>query len=161
MPLQAAILAERVLRGRNARLPNNWARAMTQLQLFPLAGSADPAFASTFVVGDSTGRGPNPGGYSLFFIAQATPQSGYNTTFIDFTDYATAGRAVPRVIDFLDWDHSGGTGLLLELRSGQETWFEGIALSNDRWRRVLKTRCDAPLVEEAETPAVEGDSAAS
>jgi hypothetical protein len=152
MPLQAAILAERVLRGRGARLPNNWTRAMTQIQAFPVSGSADPAFASTFVIGDSVGRGSNPEGYSLFIIAQPKPQIGYDTTFISFVDFATAGRAAPRVVDYLDWGQTGSTGLLLEVSSGQESWFEAVGLANGRWRRILQTRCERP-------PAAAGEQA--
>lgn len=157
LPLQAAILAERALRARNARLPNNWTRAMTQLQIFPVTGSADPAFASTFVLGDSTGRGANPAGYSLFLIAQPRPQVGYDTTYVAFTDYATSGRAAPRVIDFLDWGRTGNNGLLLEVSSGQDNWFEAIALHDGQWRTILQTRCEgpppAPTATEEETTA--------
>lgn len=144
IPLQAAILAEHGLRARNARLPNSWQRAMTDLRVFSTTGSADPAFAATFTVGDSIGRGPNPSGYSIFLIAQPRPQVGYDTTYVDFVDFATSGRAVPRVVDYLDWSNSGGTGLLLEVTGGDDTWFEAVGLSNGRWRRVLQTRCEQP-----------------
>jgi hypothetical protein len=144
IPIQASILAERVLRRRGARLPNDWNRALVQLQTFPAAGTADPAFASTFLLPDSTGRGANPAGYALFLIAQTRPQAGYDTTFVDFIDFATAGRAIPRVIDFLDWSHDGSNGLLIEVNSGQHTWFEALAPSKGRWRRILQTRCEIP-----------------
>lgn len=155
MPLQAGILAEQAIRSRGARLPNNWTRALIQLQAFPTAGGADPAFASTFLVGDSTGRTPNPSGYSLFLIAQPRPQVGYDTTFINFVDFATTGRAVPRVIDFLDWDHDGSTGLLLEVTSGQDTWFEALGSYRGRWRRILQTRCDRPPTANTEEETAE------
>lgn len=144
LPRQAAILAERAIRARRARLPNNWDRAMTDLHVFSTTGSADPAFAATFTVGDSTGREPNPAGYSVFLIAQPRPQVGYDTTYVDFIDFANAGRAVPRVVDYLDWSSSGGTGLLLEVTGGNETWFEAVGLDNGRWRRLLVTRCEEP-----------------
>lgn len=159
MPLQASILAEQALRRRGARLPNNWPRALVQLQPFPAAGTADPAFAATFLLGDSIGRGTNPSGYSLFLIAQTKPQAGYDTTFVDFVDFATDGRAVPRVIDFLDWHHSGDTGLLIEVNSGQDTWFEALGLSKGRWRPVLQTRCERPPATTTdETEAAEPQS---
>jgi hypothetical protein len=144
MPLQAQILAEHAIRARHARLPNNWTRAMTQLQVFPVTGAADPAFASTFILGDSVSRGANPAGYSLFIIAQPRPQIGYDTTYVAFTDFAAGGRATPRVIDFLDWGKTGSNGLLLEVSSGQDTWFEAVGLRNGRWGRVLQTRCEGP-----------------
>jgi hypothetical protein len=153
MPLQAAILAEKTLRSRNARLPNNWQGAMAQLQVFPISGSADPAFASTFILGNTGGRGVNPEGYSLFFIAQPRPQVGYDTTFVNFVDFATAGSATPRVIDFLDWTHTGSVGLLLEVSSGQDSWFEALGMTNGRWSRVLQTRCEQPPAAETEETA--------
>jgi hypothetical protein len=153
MPIQAGIFAEQALRRRNARLPNNWTRALTQLQTFPIAGTADPAFASTFVVADSVSRNINPSGYSLFIIAQPKPQAGYDTTFVSFIDFATQGRATPRVVDFLDWDHSGNAGLLLEVSSGQDTWFEAIGQAGSRWRRILQTRCERLPAENTEQQA--------
>lgn len=144
MPLQASILAEKAIRRRGARLPNDWNRALIQLQTFPAAGTADPAFASTFLLGDSTGRGAYPAGYALFLIGQTRPQAGYDTTFVDFIDFATAGRSIPRVVDYLDWNHDGTTELLLEINSGQDSWFEAITLSNGRWSRTLQTRCERP-----------------
>jgi len=147
IPLQASILAEHALRARGARLPNNWQRAMTDLRVFSTTGSADPAFAATFTVGDSTGREPNPAGYSIFLIAQPRPQVGYDTTYVEFIDFATSGRAVPRVVDYLDWSNSGGTGLLLEVTGTGETWFEAVGLENGRWRHLLRTRCEEPSAE--------------
>lgn len=155
MPLQAAILAEHALRRRNARLPNNWQRAMTDIQVFSTTGSADPAFAATFTVGDSTGRGANPSGYSLFLIAQPRPQVGYDTTYVQFTDFATEGRAMPRVVDYLDWHRSGGTGLLLEITGQEGTWFEALGLANGRWRRVMQTRCQQPPTATSEEVGTE------
>lgn len=155
MSLQAGILAENALRARGARLPNNWQRAMINLQVFSTSGSADPAFAATFTVGDSTGRGANPSGYSLFLIAQPRPQVGYDTTYINFVDFATAGRATPRVVDYLDWSHSGGTSLLLEVTDGAGAWFEAVGLSNGRWRRVLQTRCQQPPTATSEEVSAE------
>lgn len=150
LPLQAGILAERAIRARGARLPNNWERAMIDFRVFPTPGSADPSFAATFTIGDSTGRGANPSGYSIFLIAQPKARTGYEIEFIDFIDFATRGRATPRVIDFLDWNRSGGTGLLLEVTSGADTWFEAVGLHNGSWRPLLQTRCEAPPASAAE-----------
>lgn len=153
IPLQAAILAEKAIRARRARLPNNWQRAMTDLRVFSTTGSADPSFTATFTVGDSTGRQPNPSGYSVFLIAQPRPQVGYDTTYVDFIDFETAGRATPRVIDHLDWGRTGGTGLLLEVSGGDDTWFEAIGLRNGHWHSLLETRCpEPPITTTGEAP---------
>lgn len=156
--LQAAILAERALRARNARLPNNWTTALTDLHPFPITGSADPAFAATFALRDSTSRGANPAGYSLFLIAQPQPQVGYDATYLLFTDYATSekGKAAPRVIDSLDWNRTGSTGLLLEVSTDEESWFEAVELTDGEWRHVLDTRCyEEPEATDEEEDEIE------
>jgi hypothetical protein len=157
MQLIAPILAERILRSRRASLPGNWSRAMAQLKPFPLAGTADPAFASTFLVGDSLGRGSGHAeGYALFFIAQPAPQVGYDTAYVDFVPYPAKGKAAPRVIDFLDWYQNGEPGLLLEVYGAQDAWFEAIGRSGGRWKRLLQTRCDRPPADSTEQVAEPG-----
>src|SRR5688572_14872644 len=107
MQVIAPILAERMIRARHAELPGNWQRAMAQLQPFPIANSRDAGFVATFLVGDELRAGGDNVGYSLFFVAQPGPQFGYDTVFVNFNDYPTAGRAAPRVVDFLDWNRDG------------------------------------------------------
>jgi hypothetical protein len=153
----APILAEWLLRARRVPLPNNWSRAMAQVKPFPLAGNANPAFASTFLVGDTLGRGSgHADGYALFFIAQPAPQAGYDTVYVDFVPYPEKGKAAPRVIDFLDWNQDGEPGLLLEVYGPQDAWFEAVGRSGGRWRRLLQTRCDRPPADTTEQVAEQG-----
>ncbi len=142
MQILGPILAERLLRARGAPLPGNWTRAMAQLKPFPMAGEQDPAFAATFLVGDSLTVGLDNDGYSLFLIAEPRPQVGYDTAYASFTPYERGGKAAPRVVDFLDWDRDGQAELLLEVYGTDRSWFETIsAAPGGGWRKQVSTRC--------------------
>lgn len=145
------ILAERLLRARGASLPSSWSRAMAQFMPFPLADSEVPAFASTFVIGDSLGTGPVDDGHSLFFVAEPLPQVGYDTVYAAFVDYETEEKAAPRVVDYLDWDQDGQPDLLLEVYGTHGSWFEILQTKDGQWRRLLQNPC-APLDSQRPEP---------
>jgi hypothetical protein len=142
MQVLAPILAEKMIRARHAELPGNWQRAMAQLKPFPIAGVADPGYATTFLVSDTLGRGADNLGYSLFYIG--TPaQFSYDTVFVAFRDYPSAGKAAPRVIDFLDWTRDDQPELLLQVYSINDTWFEVVGKkANGTWQRTFRDRCE-------------------
>ncbi|HEX7120537.1 MAG TPA: hypothetical protein VF212_17225 [Longimicrobiales bacterium] len=142
MQILGPILAERLLRARDAPLPGNWSRAEAQLKPFPMAGAEDPAFAATFLVDDTLGTGYDNEGYSLFLIAEPRPEIGYDTAYADFTPYEREGKAAPRVVDFLDWDRDGQTELLLEVYGIDRSWFETVSSAGGRWRKLVSTRCE-------------------
>ena len=142
MQVIAPILAERMIRARRAELPGNWQRAMAQLQPFPIANSRDAAFAASFLVGDELRTGGDNLGYSLFFIGQPGAQFGYDTVFVNFTDYPRAGKAAPRLIDFLDWNRDGQVDLLLQVYGAAGTWFEAVSRINNRWQRSFQDKCE-------------------
>lgn len=145
MRFVAPILAERMLRSRAAQLPASWQRAMRQVKPFPVTTGQAPAFAATFLVGDTLGPGPpGPGSYSLFFLAVPSPaQVGWDTVFVDFHDYARQGKASPRVIDFLDWDRDDNVELLLQVYGVAGSWFETVGRRTDaEWHRLMSDRCD-------------------
>jgi len=146
MEIVAPILAERMLRARHAQLPGNWQRAMAQLQPFPLAGAADPAFSATFVVGDTLGVGPSYGtvAYSLFFIATPQGNVGYDTAYVEFHDYAHGGKAAPRVVDYLDWNHDDQVELLAQVLGEKQWWFAAYGKHGRGFRRIFEQKCEAP-----------------
>lgn len=156
MQVIAPILAEKMIRARRAELPGNWQRAMAQLKPFPVAGDADAAFAATFLVGDTLGRGADNDGYSLFFIG-IPAQMSFDTAFVHFTDYTTAGKAAPRIVDFLDWNRDEQPELLLQVFGISDSWFEVIGRdARGRWQRVFKDRCpqgatSTPVVADSTT----------
>src|SRR5690606_38186593 len=113
MRFVAPILAERMLRTRQAELPGNWQAAMEQVYAFPASGRAEAGFASTFLVGDDFGLGNDDQGYALFFLAMPTmSQTGWDTVYVDYRNYAQTKKSAPRVIDYLDWTRDDQVELL-------------------------------------------------
>jgi hypothetical protein len=145
MQVIAPILAEKMIRARQAELPNNWQRAMVQLKPFPVAASGDPGFAATFLVGDDLATGGDNVGYSIFFIGVPGPQFGYDTAYVKFTAYPSEGKAAPRVVDILDWNRDGQVELLLQMYGISDTWFEAVGKNQQgQWLRTFRERCDRP-----------------
>jgi hypothetical protein len=159
MQVMGPILAERALRARSAQLPN-WSLALRQIQPFPVSEARDPGFTATFLVDDELQVGNDDQGYSLFIVYTPQAQSGYDTAYVQFVDYPRAGKAAPRTIDFLDWDRDGSVELLLETFGVRDRWFQAVGKTDDRWRRILDDRCDAPPTAVA-ADSVAADSAAA
>lgn len=162
MQVIAPILAEKMIRARSAELPGNWQRAMAQLKTIPIANSQDAGFATTFVVGDELQTGGDNLGYSVFFIGVPGAQFGYDTVYVNFTDFTRQGKRAPRVVDILDWNRDGHADLLLQAYGISDTWFEAVSRGNDgQWRTIFKDRCSKPGASAIPTPsAVPADSAA-
>jgi hypothetical protein len=144
MRFVAPILAERMLRARGAQLPASWQGAMEQVVAFPASGRADAGFAATFLVGDTLGPGLDDEGYALFFLAMPTAsQTGWDTVYVDYRDYARTRRAAARVIDYLDWTRDDQVELLLQVFGTRDTWFEVVGRdAQGQWARVLSDRCE-------------------
>jgi hypothetical protein len=140
----APILAERIIRARGAPLPASWPRANAQVLAFPAMNLPDPGFTATFLVGDTLGPGGNNEGHSTFFISVPTmTQTGYDTVFVSFRNYAETGKAAPRVVDYLDWSRDDQPELLLQVYGVNYTWFEAVGRGRDgKWRRIFSDRCD-------------------
>ena len=140
----APILADRALRARRAELPGNWVAALKQVIGFPLSGSASTGYAATLLVGDDLAIGNDNQGYSLFYIFTSSPsQTGYDTVYVNYRNYAETGKAAPRVIDYLDWSRDDSPELLLQVYGVNDTWFEAIGRSSDgTWRRIFRDRCE-------------------
>jgi hypothetical protein len=140
----APILAERIIRARGAPLPASWQRANAQVVAFPAMNLPDAGFTATFLVGDELAIGGDNDGHSTFFIAVPTPsQTGYDTVFVNFRNYAETGKAAPRVIDYLDWTRDNQADLLLQVYGVNDTWFEAVGRTRDgSWRRTFQDRCE-------------------
>lgn len=157
MQVVGNIMAERALRARGAQLPN-WATARRQLFPFPVSETQDPGFTATFLVDDELQVGNDDVGYSLFIVYTPQAQTGYDTAYVSYTSYTAAGKAAPRVVDFLDWNRDGSPELLLEVFGTENRWFEAVGRVDDDWDRILEDRCD-PGATVAVDPAA-ADSAA-
>ncbi len=141
MRVLAPILADHMLRTRNAPLPGNWERAQAQLKPFPIPGSQDPAFAATYLVGDTLGPGLDDIGQSLFFVA-VPARLGYDTVFVRFRDYETGGKEAPAVLDYLDWTRDDMPELLLKLYGTGDDGYAAVGRgANGTWRMLLEERC--------------------
>jgi hypothetical protein len=141
MQVLGPILAEKMIRARRAPLPGNWQSAMEQLYPIPISGASDPGFATTFLVSDTLGPGADNEGYSLFFVG-VPAQFSYDTVFVQFTNYAEAGKAAPRVVDFLDWNRDDQPDLLLQVYGINDIWFETVGKTQGgTWRRTFRDRC--------------------
>ncbi|MEX2285210.1 MAG: hypothetical protein WEE89_22175 [Gemmatimonadota bacterium] len=142
MQVLAPILAEKMIRARRAPLPGNWQRAMEQLLPIPISGTSDPGYATTFLVGDTLGRGADNEGYSLFYIG-VPAQFSYDTVFVLYNNYAEAGKAAPRVVDFLDWNRDDQPEMLLQVYGINDAWFETVGRTQaGQWRRTFRARCE-------------------
>lgn len=161
MQVIAPILAEKMIRARRAELPGNWQRAMAQLQPFPIANSRDAGFAASFVVGDELRTGGDNLGYSVFFIGQPGAQFGYDTVFVNFTDFPKQGKAAARVVDFLDWNRDGQVDLLLQVYGISGSWFEAVS-KNQRgeWQRSFADKCEKPTASAIPVADTSGAAAA-
>lgn len=149
MQVVGPILAERMIRARGASLPGNWQRAMEQVTPFPAANQQSPAFATTFLVGDTLGPGMDDEGYSLFFVGVPSLAS-FDTVYVDYRDYAVTGKQAPRVIDFIDWNRDEQVDLLMQVYGVRDVWYEAVSRGSDgRWRRVLQDRCERRAAPQA------------
>jgi hypothetical protein len=156
MQVLGPILAEKMIRARQAPLPGNWQRAMKQLRPIPVSGSPEPGFAASFVVGDSLGLGGDNEGYSLFYVG-VPAQFSFDTVFVQFSNFAQGGKAAPRIIDFLDWNRDDQPELLLQVYGIRDAWFETVGRNQRNvWRRTFQDRCRPAAVTSVAPPA--GDS---
>lgn len=160
MQIVAPILAERLMRARGVQLPGNWQRAMAQVQPFPAGRTRDVSFGATFLVGDTLGPGDagmTGVAHSTFFIAgPSAAQTGWDTTFVRFSNYPEVGKQAPRVLDFLDWTRDGEMDLVLQVYGPNMYWYEAVSRTGGRWTTVFQDPCRRPLPSPLEaTPAVE------
>jgi hypothetical protein len=144
MQVVGPILAERVMRERRAQLPGNWERAYAQVVPFSLDETQNPAFAATFLLGDTLGPGLDDDGYSLMFIAEPRDAS-YDTAYVSYRSYSQGGKQAPRVIEVFDWNRDGNPELLLRVYGTSDSWLEAIGRDDrGRWRRIFEDRCNVP-----------------
>jgi hypothetical protein len=144
MRVLAPLFADRILRSRGATLPGNWDRALAQLQPFAVPNAQSAGFTATFLVGDTLGPGLDDQGHAVFFVAVPARLS-YDTVYVELRDYASGGKAAPRLIDALDWDRDDALELLLEVYGSRDSWIEAIGRdAGGQWRHIFIDRCDSP-----------------
>lgn len=162
MEVMGDMMAGEMLRARGVAVPNA-AGVRRQIQPFPLTGRPEPGFTATYLVDDSLGLGGDDAGAALFVVFTPRGQTGYDTAFVGFADYAATGKAAPRAIDFLDWNGDGNVELLLEVFGTGTSWFRAVGLADGRWRAIFQDRCDprtAPVAQDTATATGAGRPAA-
>ena len=140
----ASIVAERLVLQNGLPRPRSWPGAQRDLQALELAGGGNPEMGSTYLVGDRLAVGPAEGeGYSVFYLAGYETRSGYTAFYQEVRDYRRVGKAAPRVLDYLNWNESGGTDVLVQVYGPNEAWYEAISQDRgNRWTKVWEgPRC--------------------
>jgi hypothetical protein len=164
MTFVAPILAERMLRKRGAPMPGSWQGAMEQAKPFPVSTGQEPGFSATFLVGDTLGPGLDDQGYALLFLAvPSSAEVGWDTVFVNFRDYPTAGgKAAPRLVDFLDWDRDDHAELLYQVYDVNGSWFEAVGRGNrGAWRKIMSDQCEGTAGTRIPRPTTQRDTTSS
>jgi hypothetical protein len=140
----ASIVAERLVLQNGLPRPRSWPGAQRDLQALEVVGGGNPEMAATYLVGDRLAVGPAEGeGYSVFYLAGYETRSGYTPFYQEVRDYRRTGKAAPRMLDYLDWNGSGETDLLVQVYGPDEAWYEAISRDRGgRWQKVWEgPRC--------------------
>lgn len=140
----ASIVAERLVLQNGLPRPRSWPGAQRDMQAIEVVQGGNPEMAATYLVGDRLAVGPaEPQGYSVFYIAGYETRSGYTPFYQEVRDYRRTGKAAPRLVDYLNWNGSGGADILVQVYGPAEAWYEAVSQDQGgRWRKVWEgPRC--------------------
>jgi hypothetical protein len=131
----ASIVAERLILQAGLPRPRSWVGAQRDLQAIEVVRGGNPEMAATYLVGDRLAQGAGEDqGYSIFYLAGYETRSGYSAFYNEVRSYARTGKAAPRLVDYLDWDASGGQNVLIQVYGADRTWYEAISqTAGGRW----------------------------
>jgi hypothetical protein len=132
----ASLVAERlVLQGGLAR-PRSWPGALRDLQALDEPRGGHPEMASTHLVGDSLGVGAAaPDGWSVFYLAAYQDRAGYVPFYQETSDYRRTGKRAPKLVDYLNWNRTPGSEMLVQVFGAREDWYEVISQQGSRWTK--------------------------
>lgn len=131
------LIAERLVLQNGLPRPRSWTGAQRDLQAVDAVRGGQPEMASTFLVGDQLAVGPPEAeGWSVFFVASYEQRTGYNPFYTEVSDYRKGGKRAPKLVDYLNWNRTGGADMLVQVFGAQDTWYE--AVSQDRGSRWTK-----------------------
>ncbi len=140
----ASIQAERLILQNGLPRPRSWQGAQRDLQAVEIMPGGNPEMATTYLVGDSLAVGPaDPQGYSVFYIADYETRRGYTPIYSEVHNYGRGNKAAPELVDYLDWDASEGTEILLRVFGQDQAWYEVLSRSDGGdWRKSWEaSRC--------------------
>ncbi|MDZ7778605.1 MAG: hypothetical protein U5R14_01540 [Gemmatimonadota bacterium] len=111
------------------------------IQAFRPAEDATPSIAATFVVGDALDTSaPSTDAYALFLMARESPE-GFEETYLWYRP-AAEGKAVPRLVEHLDWDRDGRAEALLEVLGEGRRGYVGLERDDDgAWSEAYRSPC--------------------
>lgn len=111
------------------------------MQAFQAAEDPAPSIAATFVVGDTLDTSaPSADAYALFLMATESTE-GFQETYTWYRP-AADGKAVPRLLDHLDWDQDGSTEALLEVMGEGRRGYVALERTSDgTWRESYRSPC--------------------
>ncbi len=134
----ASIVAERLVLQNGLPRPRSWGGAQRDLKAIEVVRGGNPEMAATYLVGDRLAVGPGePEGYSIFYIAGYETRSGYSPFYQEVRDYRRTGKAAPRMVDYLDWNGTGRTDILVQVYGPAESWYEAVSQDRrNRWQKV-------------------------
>jgi hypothetical protein len=90
------------------------------------------------LVGDQLAVGPpEEDGWSVFFVASYEQRTGYNPFYTEVSDYRKGGKRAPKLVDYLNWNRTGGAEMLVQVFGAQDSWYEAVSQDRgNRWARV-------------------------
>jgi hypothetical protein len=133
----ASIVAERLILQNGLPRPRSWAGAQRDLQAIEVIRGGNPEMAATYLVGDRLAQGPaEEGGYSIFYLGGYERRSGYSPFYSEVRNYSKTGKAAPRLIDYLNWDRTGGQNILVQVYGRDRTWYEAVSQdAGGKWEK--------------------------
>jgi hypothetical protein len=135
----SAILAERLILQAGLPRPRSWAGAQRDLQSLEIMPGAHPEMSATFLVGDELAVGtPQPEGYSVFYIADYETRRGYMPVYSEVRDYRRAGKAAPRVVDYVNLDDGDSPEVVVQVFGSSQSWYDVIGLRNGEWAKITE-----------------------
>lgn len=143
------LIAERSVLQNGLPRPRSWPGAQRDLQALDVVRGGQPEMASTFLVGDQLAVGPpEEDGWSVFFVASYEQRTGYNPFYTEVSDYRKSGKRAPKLVDYLNWNRTGGAEMLVQVFGAQDSWYEAVSQDRgNRWARVWEAtpcRGEAP-----------------
>jgi hypothetical protein len=138
------LVAERLVLQNGLARPRSWPGAQRDIQALDVIRGGHPEMASTFLVGDQLATGqPEQDGWSVFYVASYEQRSGYTPFYTEVSDYRKGGKRAPKLVDYLNWNRTGGADMLVQVFGARDVWYQAVSQDRGgRWSRVWEgTAC--------------------
>jgi hypothetical protein len=134
----ASIVAERLILQAGLPRPRSWEGAQRDLVPLQIVDGGHPEMAATYLVGDDLAVGP-PGaaeGYSVFYLADYETQRGYMPIYQEVRDYRSAGKAAPRIVDYVNWTEQEAPEIVVQVFGRDQSWYQVISNRGGEWAKI-------------------------